>query len=73
VACAHRDRGCLYDSLGAVGQVPGHALRDHRAEDAAPAANVRDFFLVSRRLNTWCMLEVLLLGVFVAYTKLVTW
>jgi paraquat-inducible protein A len=35
-----------------------------------PPPNVRDFFLVSRRLNTWCMLEVLLLGVFVAYTKL---
>ena len=32
--------------------------------------NIRDVFLFSRRLNTWCMLEVLLLGVFVAYTKL---
>ena len=32
--------------------------------------NLRDAFLLSRRLNTWCMLEVLLLGVFVAYTKL---
>lgn len=32
--------------------------------------NMRDLFLLSRRLNTWCMLEVLLLGVFVAYTKL---
>jgi paraquat-inducible protein A len=31
---------------------------------------IRDVFLFSRRLNTWCMLEVLLLGVFVAYTKL---
>jgi paraquat-inducible protein A len=31
---------------------------------------LRDAFLLSRRLNTWCMLEVLLLGVFVAYTKL---
>lgn len=31
---------------------------------------MRDIFLLSRRLNTWCMLEVLLLGVFVAYTKL---
>lgn len=32
--------------------------------------SLRDVFLFSRRLNTWCMLEVLLLGVFVAYTKL---
>jgi len=35
-----------------------------------PPPNLRDAFLFSRRLNTWCMLEVLLLGVFVAYTKL---
>ena len=32
--------------------------------------NMRGMFLLSRRLGTWCMLEVLLLGVFVAYTKL---
>jgi paraquat-inducible protein A len=32
--------------------------------------NLRGVFLLSRRLGTWCMLEVLLLGVFVAYTKL---
>jgi paraquat-inducible protein A len=35
-----------------------------------PPPWMRDIFLLSRRLNTWCMLEVLLLGVFVAYTKL---
>ncbi len=35
-----------------------------------PPPGIRDIFLLSRRLNTWCMLEVLLLGVFVAYTKL---
>ncbi|HZX88223.1 MAG TPA: paraquat-inducible protein A, partial [Reyranella sp.] len=35
-----------------------------------PPPRLRDIFLLSRRLNTWCMLEVLLLGVFVAYTKL---
>lgn len=35
-----------------------------------PPPRMRDAFLLSRRLNTWCMLEVLLLGVFVAYTKL---
>jgi paraquat-inducible protein A len=35
-----------------------------------PPPRIRDIFLLSRRLNTWCMLEVLLLGVFVAYTKL---
>jgi paraquat-inducible protein A len=35
-----------------------------------PPPRIRDMFLLSRRLNTWCMLEVLLLGVFVAYTKL---
>ena len=35
-----------------------------------PPPRIHDAFLVSRRLNTWCMLEVLLLGVFVAYTKL---
>jgi len=35
-----------------------------------PPPGMRDAFLLSRRLNTWCMLEVLLLGVFVAYTKL---
>jgi paraquat-inducible protein A len=35
-----------------------------------PPPFLRDAFLLSRRLNTWCMLEVLLLGVFVAYTKL---
>lgn len=32
--------------------------------------NLRGVFLVARRLGTWAMLEVLLLGVFVAYTKL---
>ena len=32
--------------------------------------NLRGVFLLSRKLGTWCMLEVLLLGVFVAYTKL---
>ncbi len=32
--------------------------------------NLRGVFLVARRLGTWSMLEVLLLGVFVAYTKL---
>ena len=35
-----------------------------------PPPRMRDIFLLSRRLNTWCMLDVLLLGVFVAYTKL---
>lgn len=32
--------------------------------------NLRGIFLISRRMGTWAMLEVLLLGVFVAYTKL---
>ncbi len=32
--------------------------------------NLRGVFLISRRMGTWAMLEVLLLGVFVAYTKL---
>ncbi|CAN5664139.1 PqiA/YebS family transporter subunit [soil metagenome] len=32
--------------------------------------NLRGMFVLSRRLGTWCMLEVLLLGVFVAYVKL---
>lgn len=32
--------------------------------------NLRGIFLISRRVGTWAMLEVLLLGVFVAYTKL---
>jgi paraquat-inducible protein A len=32
--------------------------------------NLRGVFLVARRMGTWAMLEVLLLGVFVAYTKL---
>jgi paraquat-inducible protein A len=32
--------------------------------------NLRGVFLVTRRLGAWSMLEVLLLGVFVAYTKL---
>lgn len=32
--------------------------------------NLRGIFLISRRIGTWAMLEVLLLGVFVAYTKL---
>lgn len=35
-----------------------------------PLPRLRDVFLFSRRVNTWCMLEVLLLGVFVAFTKL---
>ncbi len=35
-----------------------------------PAPRLRDVFLFSRRLNNWCMLEVLLVGVFVAFTKL---
>lgn len=32
--------------------------------------NLRGIFLISRRVGTWAMLEVLLLGVFVAYVKL---
>jgi paraquat-inducible protein A len=32
--------------------------------------NLRGVFLVARKLGNWSMLEVLLLGVFVAYTKL---
>ena len=32
--------------------------------------NLRGMFRLSRKLGPWCMLEVLLLGVFVAYTKL---
>ncbi|WP_422009709.1 paraquat-inducible protein A [Reyranella sp.] len=32
--------------------------------------NLRGIFLIARRMGTWAMLEVLLLGVFVAYTKL---
>jgi paraquat-inducible protein A len=32
--------------------------------------NLRGVFLTARKLGTWSMLEVLLLGVFVAYTKL---
>jgi paraquat-inducible protein A len=35
-----------------------------------PPPNLRGIFLISRKLGTWAMLEVLLLGVFVAYTKL---
>jgi paraquat-inducible protein A len=35
-----------------------------------PPPNLRGVFLVARRMGTWAMLEVLLLGVFVAYTKL---
>ena len=35
-----------------------------------PPPNLRGVFLLSRRMGTWAMLEVLLLGVFVAYTKL---
>jgi paraquat-inducible protein A len=35
-----------------------------------PPPNLRGIFLLSRKLGIWAMLEVLLLGVFVAYTKL---
>ena len=35
-----------------------------------PPPNLRGVFLVARRMGTWAMLEVLLLGAFVAYTKL---
>jgi paraquat-inducible protein A len=35
-----------------------------------PPPNLRGIFLLARRLAVWAMLEVLLLGVFVAYTKL---
>jgi len=35
-----------------------------------PPPNLRGVFLVARRLGTWSMLEVLLLGVFVAFVKL---
>src|SRR5258708_34394513 len=35
-----------------------------------PPPNLRGVYLVARRLGTWSMLEVLLLGVFVAFTKL---
>lgn len=35
-----------------------------------PPPNMRGVFRIARRMGTWAMLEVLLLGVFVAYTKL---
>jgi paraquat-inducible protein A len=35
-----------------------------------PPPNLRGVFLFARSMGTWAMLEVLLLGVFVAYTKL---
>ena len=35
-----------------------------------PLPNLRGVFLFARRMSIWAMLEVLLLGVFVAYTKL---
>jgi paraquat-inducible protein A len=35
-----------------------------------PPPNLRGVFLFARKIATWSMLEVLLLGVFVAYTKL---
>ena len=35
-----------------------------------PPPNLRGVFRIVRTINTWAMLEVLLLGVFVAYTKL---
>lgn len=35
-----------------------------------PPPNLRGVFLIARRMGTWAMLEVLLLGVFVAYVKL---
>ena len=37
---------------------------------ATPPPNLRGVFLFVRRIGIWSMLEVLLLGVFVAYTKL---
>jgi paraquat-inducible protein A len=37
---------------------------------ATPPPNLRGVFRLVRLINTWAMLEVLLLGVFVAYTKL---
>jgi paraquat-inducible protein A len=36
----------------------------------APLPNLRGVFLFARKMAVWAMLEVLLLGVFVAYTKL---
>jgi len=35
-----------------------------------PPPNLRGVFIIARRMGTWAMLEVLLLGVFVAFTKL---
>src|SRR5476651_1059056 len=35
-----------------------------------PLPNLRGVFLLARKMGIWAMLEVLLLGVFVAYTKL---
>jgi len=37
---------------------------------ARPLPNLRGVFLFARKMSVWAMLEVLLLGVFVAYTKL---
>lgn len=39
-----------------------------RMRNAPP--NLRGVFIIARRMGTWAMLEVLLLGVFVAFTKL---
>jgi len=64
------DRGRLHHRLCAARQVPGDALCADRAQDAAYAASDARCVLGVSRLNAWCMLEVLLLGVFVAYTKL---
>ncbi|MFL5284805.1 MAG: paraquat-inducible protein A [Rhodopila sp.] len=37
---------------------------------ARPPPNIRGAFLFARKMSVWAMLDVLLLGVFVAYTKL---
>lgn len=53
----------LVKFAGAIYVLTGLKLR-------SPPPNLRGVFLFVRRIGTWSMLEVLLLGVFVAYTKL---
>ena len=63
VGLHHRDRAARSSS-------PARSTCWSACGCARPLPNLRGVFRFARTMGTWAMLEVLLLGVFVAYTKL---
>ncbi len=65
-----RRRGGVRYRCGAVGEADRHHLRAAAHPRTEPPRHLRRIFVWVERLATWSMVEVFVLGVFVAYVKL---